>query len=179
MSAPGADRPPGTGGWAGRDDGRPAAEKSLDFKGSSRRLLRMLRPERALVVVVLALGRVSVALSVIGPKILGHATDLIFAGVVGQQLPAGHHQGAGASRRCARTGRTRWPTCCPAIDFVPGQRHRLRRAVGQRAAAGSLVIYLARLAVRRRAGPAHHRASCSAPCTGCASRSRPSCPGCR
>ena len=31
----------------------------------------------------------SVALSVAGPKVLGHATDLIFAGVIGRQLPAG------------------------------------------------------------------------------------------
>ncbi|WP_205752386.1 ABC transporter ATP-binding protein [Cryptosporangium phraense] len=64
-------------------------EKALDFKGSARRLLATLRPERPLMALGLFLAAVSVALSVTGPKILGHATDLIFAGVIGRQLPPG------------------------------------------------------------------------------------------
>ena len=32
---------------------------------------------------------VGVALSVVGPKLLGNATNLIFEGVIGAQLPAG------------------------------------------------------------------------------------------
>jgi ATP-binding cassette subfamily B protein len=64
------------------------AEKALDFGGSLRRLLLLLRPERALLIVVLAFGTASVALTVTGPKLLGHATDLIFAGIIGAQLPA-------------------------------------------------------------------------------------------
>ncbi|WP_049562587.1 ABC transporter ATP-binding protein [Nonomuraea sp. SBT364] len=65
------------------------AEKASDFRGTLRHLMRLLRPERPLLVVVLLLGVAGVALTVIGPKILGHATDLIFAGIVGVQLPAG------------------------------------------------------------------------------------------
>ncbi|MFI7453622.1 ABC transporter ATP-binding protein [Nonomuraea sp. NPDC049714] len=65
------------------------AEKALDFGGSLRRLLLLLRPERALLIVVLAFGTASVALTVTGPKLLGHATDLIFAGIIGGRLPAG------------------------------------------------------------------------------------------
>jgi ATP-binding cassette, subfamily B, multidrug efflux pump len=38
---------------------------------------------------IVVLGVVGVSLSVAGPKILGHATDLIFAGVLGRRLPAG------------------------------------------------------------------------------------------
>ncbi|MEU6115836.1 ABC transporter ATP-binding protein [Streptomyces sp. NPDC047117] len=68
--------------------GQPT-EKSMDFKGSGKRLLRQMRPERAVVTVALLLGTVSVALTVAGPKVLGHATDLIMAGIVGRQLPAG------------------------------------------------------------------------------------------
>ncbi|MGI5470211.1 ABC transporter ATP-binding protein [Streptomyces sp. CA-132043] len=68
--------------------GQPT-EKSMDFKGSGKRLLRQMRPERAIVTVALLLGTVSVALTVAGPKVLGHATDLIMAGIVGRQLPAG------------------------------------------------------------------------------------------
>ncbi|WP_346098924.1 ABC transporter ATP-binding protein [Streptomyces olivaceiscleroticus] len=68
--------------------GQPT-EKSMDFKGSGKRLLRQMRPERAVITVALLLGTVSVALTVAGPKVLGHATDLIVAGIVGRQLPAG------------------------------------------------------------------------------------------
>ncbi|NUH42462.1 ABC transporter ATP-binding protein [Streptomyces samsunensis] len=68
--------------------GQPT-ERSMDFRGSSRRLLARLRPERGIALLVLALGTVSIGLSVVGPKILGAATDLIFAGIVGRQLPDG------------------------------------------------------------------------------------------
>lgn len=68
--------------------GQPT-ERSMDFRGSSRRLLARLRPERGIVLLVLALGTVSTGLAVVGPKILGEATDLIFAGIVGRQLPDG------------------------------------------------------------------------------------------
>jgi ATP-binding cassette subfamily B protein len=72
--------------WAGA--GQPA-EKASNFGPSARRLMRRLRPERTGVIAVLVLGVVSVALNVIGPKVLGHATDVIFAGIIGKQLPAG------------------------------------------------------------------------------------------
>jgi ATP-binding cassette, subfamily B, multidrug efflux pump len=65
------------------------AEKSLNFGPSVRRLLGRLRPERLLLSLVLALTVASVSLSVLGPKLLGHATNLIFAGVLGRRLPAG------------------------------------------------------------------------------------------
>ncbi|WTA87177.1 ABC transporter ATP-binding protein/permease [Streptomyces antimycoticus] len=68
--------------------GQPT-ERSLDFRGSGRRLLARLRPERGIALLVLALGTCSVALAVAGPKILGEATDLIFAGLIGRQLPDG------------------------------------------------------------------------------------------
>ena len=64
------------------------AEKSKDFVPSAKRLLSLLRPERASLYAVLALAVVSVALNAVGPKILGRATDLIFAGFIGKQLPA-------------------------------------------------------------------------------------------
>jgi len=69
------------GGRMGGMAGVPT-EKSKDFKGSTRRLLGHLAPERAGVVAVLFLALVSVTLSVFGPKVLGHATDILFEGVV-------------------------------------------------------------------------------------------------
>jgi ATP-binding cassette subfamily B protein len=64
------------------------AEKPMTFWPSVRRLLKRLSPERVRLGAVLVLGVASVAFMVIGPKILGRATDLIFAGAIGRQLPA-------------------------------------------------------------------------------------------
>lgn len=64
-------------------------QRSMDFKGSGKRLLAQFRPERATMLVLLACAVLSVSLSVLGPWILGRATDLVFAGVVGRQMPAG------------------------------------------------------------------------------------------
>ena len=76
----------GPGRWMSA--GQPA-EKSLNFKASGLRLLRMMRPERAIVFAVMLFGVASVTCSVIGPKILGNATNLIFSGIVGKGLPHG------------------------------------------------------------------------------------------
>ncbi|MBA8978496.1 MULTISPECIES: ABC transporter ATP-binding protein [Streptomyces] len=64
-------------------------QRSIDFKGSSKRLLAQFRPERLTLYGLLACVVLSVALSVIGPKILGQATDLVFAGIVGREMPQG------------------------------------------------------------------------------------------
>ena len=81
-------RGPGGGGGPFGGMGMPA-EKSLNFAPSAKRLLRRLAPERMLVSLVLLLTVVSVTFSVLGPKLLGHATDEIFTGIVGKQLPSG------------------------------------------------------------------------------------------
>ncbi|WP_436795819.1 ABC transporter ATP-binding protein [Actinospongicola halichondriae] len=58
-------------------------EKSADFGSALRRLWKLLSTERVRLVAVLALTFVSVALVVVGPKLLGQATDVIFRGVIG------------------------------------------------------------------------------------------------
>ena len=68
--------------------GGPAA-KALNFKGSLRQLVARLRGDRRLVATAGALAVVSVTLSVIAPKIMGNATNLIFEGLIGGRLPAG------------------------------------------------------------------------------------------
>ena len=57
------------------------AEKSKDFGASSKRLMSRLRTERLGVVAVLILAVASVTFAVLGPKILGHGTDIIFRGL--------------------------------------------------------------------------------------------------
>ena len=73
-------RGPGGGGPFGGMQG--PVEKAMTFGPSAKRLLGRLLPERAMIVGVVLLGVVSVALSVLGPKILGNATTIIFTGVM-------------------------------------------------------------------------------------------------
>lgn len=61
------------------------AEKTMNFKGSSKRLLGRLRPHRLTLILVLALTVVAVVLSVIAPRVLGAAVDEIYDGVIGRR----------------------------------------------------------------------------------------------
>ena len=56
-------------------------EKSKDFRNSTLRLISWMRPERVRMILVLVSAVVSVVMSVVGPKILGNATNLIISGV--------------------------------------------------------------------------------------------------
>ncbi len=58
------------------------AEKAMDFKVSLKRLAGRLGPERMLVGLVVLLGAGSVTLAVIGPKVLGEATTVIYDGFI-------------------------------------------------------------------------------------------------
>ena len=71
------------GGFAGRwgTAGVPL-ERSDNFGEVTKRLLRRLRPERAGAVAVIGLAVVSVTLMVLGPRVLGHATDILFTGLL-------------------------------------------------------------------------------------------------
>ncbi len=59
------------------------AEKAMTFGPSAKRLIGRLRPERAMVVIVIVFGVLSVLLSVAGPALLGLATNIIIDGVFG------------------------------------------------------------------------------------------------
>ncbi|CAM5316111.1 multidrug ABC transporter ATP-binding protein [Streptomyces spiroverticillatus] len=69
----------------------PSLERSLDFRRSGIRLLRMLGPQKHLVAAALTAGILAVALAVLAPKILGEATDLVVSGAksaMGIDFPA-------------------------------------------------------------------------------------------
>ncbi|MFU8852104.1 ABC transporter ATP-binding protein [Micromonospora sp. SL1-18] len=95
------------------------AEKAMNFGPSARRLLGRLRPHRMELTAVLALAVASVGLSVIGPKVLGHATDLIFSGLIGRRLPAGTtaDQAVAAARA---SGNGNFADMLAKMDVVPG-----------------------------------------------------------
>ena len=69
--------------------GARAPERSKDLRGTTRRLLGRLRPERTKLALALVLGVTSVAFMVSGPEILGNATNVLFNGIVGKELPVG------------------------------------------------------------------------------------------
>ncbi|MFH8790040.1 ABC transporter ATP-binding protein [Streptomyces roseoverticillatus] len=98
--------------------GQPT-ERSMDFAGSAKRLLGTLRPERSLITVALVLCVASVTLSVLGPKILGRATDLIFAGVIGNKFPDGITK-AEAVEQMRRQGNGTVADLLGSVDFTPG-----------------------------------------------------------
>ena len=56
-------------------------EKSENFSATAKRLLRLMADEKYLVILIMFLAVVSVALVVLGPRILGQATDILFDGL--------------------------------------------------------------------------------------------------
>ncbi|MFY1586794.1 ABC transporter ATP-binding protein [Micromonospora sp. WMMD734] len=107
-----------TGGPPWMSAGMPA-EKSMNFGPSARRLLGRLRPHRVTLTGIIALAVTSVGFGVIGPKILGHATDIIFAGVIGRQLPAGSTVDQAVSGMRA-AGNDNLADMVARMDVVPG-----------------------------------------------------------
>ncbi|GAA3605254.1 ABC transporter ATP-binding protein [Kineosporia mesophila] len=73
---------PRPGGGPGAFMAGASTEKALDFTGSARRLLGRLAPQKHLLIGAMLLGIGSVTCSVIGPKLLGDATDAIVDGVL-------------------------------------------------------------------------------------------------
>lgn len=94
--------------------------RSMDFKGSGKRLLGHFRPERATMYAMLVAGVLSVALSVVGPKILGRATDLLFAGIVGRDMPEGVTKEQ-ALDRLRDKGDGGMADMLSGVDFTPGK----------------------------------------------------------
>ncbi|MBD0747180.1 ABC transporter ATP-binding protein [Streptomyces sp. CBMA152] len=142
-----------SGGPMARMMGGGDAQRSMDFKGSSKRLLRQLAPEKRTLWVMLGAGVLSVAASVVGPKILGKATDLVFAGVVGRHSEGATKDAALAGLR--RKGEGGLADMLSGVDFTPGQGidfgavgRVLLLALAVYVAAGLLMLVATRLSNR-------------------------------
>lgn len=112
VAGPGPGRGPMGGGMVG--------QKAQTFKPSAKRLMRRMAPERIRVYAVLALTVLSVAAAAVGPRILGHATDLIFAGLIGGRLPDGMTK-AQAVAALQASGNDKLASMVSSMDVVPGQ----------------------------------------------------------
>ncbi|MFD8915671.1 ABC transporter ATP-binding protein [Streptomyces sp. NPDC059575] len=95
-------------------------QRSMDFKGSGKRLMARFRPERGTIYTLLACVVGSVALNVIGPKILGNATDLVFSGIIGRRMPAGATKEQVLSNLHAH-GQGTVADMLRSTDFTPGR----------------------------------------------------------
>ncbi|MFP1627265.1 ABC transporter ATP-binding protein [Streptomyces sp. 5K101] len=134
--------------------GQSPGERSMDFKGSGKRLLRQLAPERAALWWMLAAGVLSVALNVIGPKILGMATDLVFAGVVGREMADGTTKEQAVEGLRAK-GDDGLADMLSKVDFTPGEGidftavgNVLLAALAVYVAAGLLMLVSTRLSIK-------------------------------
>jgi ATP-binding cassette, subfamily B, fatty acid transporter len=96
------------------------AARSRNFWGSAIRLVKQLAPQRRLSITVIALGITGTAIGVVVPRILGHATDLLFNGVIGRELPAGITK-AQAVAAARNHGDKTFADLLSGMNVVPGQ----------------------------------------------------------
>ena len=94
-------------------------EKSMTFVPSAKRLLGRLRPERLGLVLVTVLAVLSVAFSVLGPKLLGEGTNLIFEGFISKSLPAGATK-AEVLQQLRESGDTDRADLLSGMNLTPG-----------------------------------------------------------
>ncbi len=106
---------PERGGWS---MGAPV-EKPLNFGRSLRRLAGLLSREWLSLAAVTALAVISVVFTVLGPKLLGEGTNLIFEGAISKQLPAGVTQDQLIAQLRA-AGETQQADLLSGMHLVPG-----------------------------------------------------------
>ena len=95
-------------------------KKAKQFWPSAVRLVKLLFPHKVALTVVFSAVILSVVLSVYAPRVLGRAMDVIFAGVIGRQLPAGADKAQVIDGLRAQ-GQDNLADMMSAMDLVPGQ----------------------------------------------------------
>jgi ATP-binding cassette subfamily B protein len=98
----------------------PPPSKSKDFRGSLKRLLSELGPERKIMSLVFALITTSVVIGSFGPKILGRATNYVFYGFLGHRMPAGVSKAQAIAGLRAK-GENRLADMLQKSSVVPGK----------------------------------------------------------
>ena len=94
--------------------------QSHDFTGTAVRLLKRLAPQRRPVIASIVLSIIATAISAVGPRVLGHATDLIFDGAIGRRLPAGITKEQAVAAARAR-GENTFADMLSGMSVVPGR----------------------------------------------------------
>lgn len=97
----------------------PPSEKPQQFIKSMRRLIREMGPERMRFGVVLVISIIGIGISVAAPLIMGRATDILFSGFIGRQLPAGATN-AQAVETLRGDGQNTFADMVSSMQVVPG-----------------------------------------------------------
>ena len=113
--------------------GGPPAGKTKNVGQTLRRLLGRLRPELHLLGLVAVFGSISVGFSVVGPKIIGNATNIVFNGIVGKSLPAGTTKAQAVAYLSAH-GQGQLAQMLSGMDVTPG------KGIGFNALAATLLL---------------------------------------
>jgi ATP-binding cassette subfamily B multidrug efflux pump len=95
-------------------------EKSMHFFPSLKRLLGHLAAERMILILVVLLAVAGIVMNVLGPKILGTATDVIFTGIIGKNLPGGETKEQVVAELRAQ-GNNTFADMVERLNVVPGQ----------------------------------------------------------
>ena len=96
-----------------------STERAADFAGTTRRLAARLRPFRLRLLAVIGFAFGGVAFSVMGPKLLGNATTIIFDGYVSGLFPAGTTKEQVVSG-LESAGQSDLAELVASMDVVPG-----------------------------------------------------------
>jgi ATP-binding cassette subfamily B protein len=94
-------------------------QQAADPKGALRAIARLMRPHRTVLVATFLVSFAGVVVNIIAPLCLGHATNLIVAGVAGESLPAGLTKEQ-ALARLRTEGHGTLASVYDTVDFVPG-----------------------------------------------------------
>lgn len=115
-------QPPKPTGGGFRGGARAAArsvEKAKDFKGTIKRLSLYLKPQAFPLLLVIIFTITSVIFTILAPKIIGNATNELFKGVLGKQLPNGITKTQAIAELKAK-GQDQLAEMMSAMDIVPG-----------------------------------------------------------
>jgi len=112
MSGPGGPRGPLSGGAT-------APQRAGDFRGSLRRMATRLLVDRRLVWTLVGFGVVGTIMSVVGPRILGYATDIVFTGYLSGLFPAGSSK-AEVVADLRQRGQDTLADLVGSVDLQPG-----------------------------------------------------------
>jgi ATP-binding cassette subfamily B protein len=106
-------------GGHGPFGGGAPASKPLNTKVTVKRLLGLLAKQKIVLYFVLFLTSASVGLSILGPKTLGKATDLIFSGFISSNLPSNFSKEQVVAGLRAQ-GENQFADMVSAMNIIPG-----------------------------------------------------------
>lgn len=104
---------------AGDDYSNKAPRKAKHFWPSAKRLLGLLAPYKIALTFVFLMNAASVVLAVWAPRVMGHAMDVIFSGVISRQLPEGTTKEQ-AVEGLRAASQDRFADMAEAMELTPG-----------------------------------------------------------